>query len=109
MHMSLAKDGRSRLESGLWRSAARWLPERERASPSLNQEIERLQRTDEAIAVATGVPRERGLPALPGGRDGRCGPGASAPLPFAHTGKSCSLIPELSAGRAEVQAFERQR
>jgi hypothetical protein len=24
-----AKDGRSRLESGRWRSAARWLPERE--------------------------------------------------------------------------------
>jgi hypothetical protein len=37
-----------------------------------------------------------------GGRDGRCRPGASAPLPFAHTGKSCSLIPELPAGRAEV-------
>ena len=30
-----AKDGRSRLESGRWRSAARWLPERERASLSL--------------------------------------------------------------------------
>ena len=29
-----AKDGRSRLENGRWRSAARCLPERGRASPS---------------------------------------------------------------------------
>ena len=43
------------------RSAARCLPERERASPS-DQEIERLRRSDEAIAVATGAPRERGCP-----------------------------------------------
>ncbi len=62
----------------------------------------------EALVVATGAPRQRGCPAwvmlghFAGGRDGRCRPGASAPLPFAHTGKSCSLIPELPAGRAEV-------
>jgi len=74
----------------------------------LDQEIERLQRTEEAIVVATGAPRQHGCPAwvvlghFAGGRDGRCRPGASAPLPFAHTGKSCSLIPELPAGRAEV-------
>jgi hypothetical protein len=57
-----AKDGRSRLESGRWRSAARCLPERGRASPSLSQEIERLQRSEEATVVATGAPRERGCP-----------------------------------------------
>jgi hypothetical protein len=44
-----------------WRSAARWLPERERASP--DQEIERLRRTEEAIVVATGAAREHGCPA----------------------------------------------
>jgi hypothetical protein len=33
-----------------------------RASPKLDQEIERLRRTDEAIVVATGAPRERGCP-----------------------------------------------
>jgi hypothetical protein len=54
----------------------------------LDQEIERLQRTEEAIVVATGAQRERGCPAwvvlghFAGGRDGRCRPGASAPLPF---------------------------
>jgi hypothetical protein len=31
------------------------------------------------------------------------------PLPFAHTGKSCSLIPELPAGRAEVLQQRRCR
>jgi hypothetical protein len=106
--ITAAKDGRSRLESGRWRSAARWLPAREQRIAELEQEIERLQRTEEAIVVATGAPRERGCSAwvvlghFAGGRDGRCRPGASAPLPFAHTGKSCSLIPELPAGRAEV-------
>jgi hypothetical protein len=30
----------------------------------LDQEIDRLQRTEEAIVVATGAPRERGCPAL---------------------------------------------
>jgi hypothetical protein len=54
-----ARDGRSRLESGRWRSAARWLPEREQRIAELEQEIERLQRTEEAIVVATGAPRER--------------------------------------------------
>src|SRR5262245_12520032 len=34
-----AKDGRSRLESGRWRSAARWLPEREQRIAELEQEI----------------------------------------------------------------------
>jgi hypothetical protein len=56
------KDGRSRLESGRWRSAARWLPEREQRIAELDQEIERLQRTEEAIVVATGAPREPGRP-----------------------------------------------
>jgi hypothetical protein len=85
------------------------LAARERARiAELDQEIDRLQRTEEAIVVATGAPRERGcaewvvLGHFAGGRDGTCRPGASAPLPFAHTGKSCSLIPELPAGRAEV-------
>jgi hypothetical protein len=35
-----AKDGRSRLESGRWRSAARWLPEREQRIAELEQEID---------------------------------------------------------------------
>ena len=34
---------------------------REQGSPTF-QEIERLQRTEEAIVVATGAPRERGCP-----------------------------------------------
>jgi hypothetical protein len=46
------------------------------------------QKREETIVVATGAPRERGCPAwvvlghFAGGRDGRCRPGASAPLPF---------------------------
>jgi hypothetical protein len=55
-----AKDGRSRLESGRWRSAARWLPERGQRIAELDQEIERLQRTEEAIVVATGARPARG-------------------------------------------------
>jgi len=43
-----AKDGRSRLESGRWRSAARWLPEREQRIAELEQNIDRLRRTEEA-------------------------------------------------------------
>ena len=43
---------------GRWRSAARWLPEREQRIAELEQEIERLRRTEEAIVVATGAPRE---------------------------------------------------
>jgi hypothetical protein len=35
---------------------------REQRIADLKQEIERLQRTEEAIVVATGVPRERGCP-----------------------------------------------
>jgi hypothetical protein len=54
------KDGRSRLESR--HSAARWLPEREQRIAELEQEIDRLQRTEEAIVVATGAARERGCP-----------------------------------------------
>jgi hypothetical protein len=42
-----AKDGRSRLESGRWRLAARWLPEREQRIAELDQEIERLRRIGE--------------------------------------------------------------
>ena len=59
-----AKDGRSRLESGRWRSAARCAaPQREQSRiAELDQEIERLRRTDEAIVIATGAPRERGCP-----------------------------------------------
>jgi hypothetical protein len=53
-----AKDGRSRLESGRWRSAAHGS-----GSLSFEQEIERLRRTEEAIVVATGAPRQRGCPA----------------------------------------------
>jgi len=40
----------------------RWLPEREQRIAELEQEIERLQRTEEAIVVATGARRERGRP-----------------------------------------------
>jgi hypothetical protein len=43
--------------------AARWLPEREQRIAELEQEIERLRRTEEAIVIATGGPRERGCPA----------------------------------------------
>jgi hypothetical protein len=57
-----AKDGRSRLESGRWR-LSRSLSARARARiAELDQEIERLQRSEEAIVVATGAPRERGCP-----------------------------------------------
>jgi hypothetical protein len=56
-----AKDGRSRLESGRWRSAARWLPEREQRIAGTEHLIG-WQRTEEAIVVATGAPRERGCP-----------------------------------------------
>jgi hypothetical protein len=38
------------------------LPEREQRIAELEQEVERLQRTEEAIVVATGAPRERGCP-----------------------------------------------
>ena len=38
------------------------LPEREQRITELEQEIDRLQRTEEAIVVATGAPRERGCP-----------------------------------------------
>ena len=40
----------------------RCLPERGRRIADLDQEIERLQRSEEAIVVATGAPRERGCP-----------------------------------------------
>ena len=38
------------------------LAERERRIAKLEEEIDRLQRTEEAIVVATGAPRERGCP-----------------------------------------------
>ena len=38
------------------------LPEREQQIAELEDEIDRLQRTEEAIVVATGAPRERGCP-----------------------------------------------
>jgi hypothetical protein len=38
------------------------LPEREQRIAELEQPIDRLQRTEEAIVVATGAPRERGCP-----------------------------------------------
>jgi hypothetical protein len=38
------------------------LPEREQRIAELEEEIDRLQRTEEAIVVATGAPRERGCP-----------------------------------------------
>jgi len=38
------------------------LPEREQRIAELEREIDRLQRTEEAIVVATGAPRERGCP-----------------------------------------------
>jgi hypothetical protein len=38
------------------------LPEREQRIAKLEEEIDRLQRTEEAIVVATGAPRERGCP-----------------------------------------------
>ena len=38
------------------------LPEREQRIAELEREIDRLQRTEEAITVATGAPRERGCP-----------------------------------------------
>jgi hypothetical protein len=52
-----AKDGRSRLESR--HSAARWAARARARIAELDQEIDRLQRTDEAIVVATGAPRQR--------------------------------------------------
>ena len=55
-----AKDGRSRLESGRWR-LSRSLSARARSRiAELDQEIERLQRSEEAIVVATGAPRRPG-------------------------------------------------
>jgi hypothetical protein len=39
------------------------LAEREQQIAELEREIDRLQRTEEAIVVATGAPRERGCPA----------------------------------------------
>jgi len=56
-----AKDGRLRLESG--HSAARWAARARARIAELDQEIERLQRTEEAIIVATAAQRERGCPA----------------------------------------------
>jgi hypothetical protein len=41
----------------------RWLPESEQRIAELEQEIDRLQRTEETIVVATAAPRERGCPA----------------------------------------------
>jgi hypothetical protein len=38
------------------------LPEREQRIAKLEQEIDRLQRTEEAIVVATGTPRQPGCP-----------------------------------------------
>ena len=38
------------------------LAERERRIAKLEEEIDRLQRTEEAIVVATGAPREAGCP-----------------------------------------------
>jgi hypothetical protein len=38
------------------------LPEREQQIAELEREIDRLQRTEEAVVVATGAPRERGCP-----------------------------------------------
>ena len=38
------------------------LPEREQQIAELEREIDRLQRTEEVIVVATGAPRERGCP-----------------------------------------------
>jgi hypothetical protein len=38
------------------------LAEREQQIAELEREIDRLQRTEEAIVVATGAPRERGCP-----------------------------------------------
>jgi hypothetical protein len=38
------------------------LPEREQRIAKLEEEIDRLQRTEEAIVVDTGAPRERGCP-----------------------------------------------
>jgi hypothetical protein len=77
-------------------AGAQPLTERDSGSPNSNR--------GSNSVVATGAPRQRGCPAwvvlghFAGGRDGRCRPGASAPLPFAHPGKSCSLIPELPSG-----------
>jgi hypothetical protein len=60
----LRKDGRSRLESGRWR-LSRSLSARARSRiAELDQEIDRLQRTEEAIVVATGAPRESRMPAV---------------------------------------------
>jgi hypothetical protein len=42
---------------------ARGLPECKQRIVELKQEIERLQRIEEAIVVATGAPREPGCPA----------------------------------------------
>jgi hypothetical protein len=59
----LRKDGRSRLEIGRWR-LSRSLSARARSRiAELDQEIEWLQRSEEAIVVATGAPREPGCPA----------------------------------------------
>jgi hypothetical protein len=63
---------------------------------------------EEAIVVATGAPRERGCPAwvvlghFAGVEMVGVDPARVLLCPFAHTGKSCSLISELPAGRAEV-------
>ncbi len=84
------------------------LPERERASLSLIRRSSgcsapRKRLSSPPLRNASADARHVSCWVIsPGGRDGRCRPGASAPLPFAHTGKSCSLIPELPAGRAEV-------
>ena len=56
-----AKDGRSRLESGRWRSDARWLPECERASLSLIRRSSGCSALEDALVVATGAPLEATL------------------------------------------------
>jgi hypothetical protein len=56
------------------------LPEREQQIVELEDEIDRLQRTEEAIVVATGAPRERGCPAWVVLGIKAPGPRASAPL-----------------------------
>jgi hypothetical protein len=40
------------------------LPDREKRIAELEEEVERLQRAEEAIVVATGAPREAGCPEM---------------------------------------------
>jgi hypothetical protein len=62
------------------------------------------------LAYTSSAPQE-GAETIPRGGVFFCAGRRSrgAPLPFAHTGKSCSLIPELPAGRAEVLQQRRCR